>query len=104
MSLVEKIKEQMKYGMPIFEKLFNMPSAELKTKLESICENKLSNFGMDILKNGGVSKQTINDKPEDLEIWYYGSCVAVTPLGITFTPEHGKVENVIQFDQNFKLD
>ncbi|MEK6829092.1 MAG: hypothetical protein AABY15_03115 [Nanoarchaeota archaeon] len=103
MSIVEKIKEQLEFGTPILEKLFKMPSAELKSKLTEICESRLSERELEVIKEGRVYKTSVNDEPDKIEIWSYDG-ITIGALGISYKPEHGSSKKIVEFDKFFKLD
>lgn len=91
--------KQWELGYPVFEKLFNLKSDELRAILIEICGVEYK----EVINGGDVFKSFKNDMPRDLEIRYY-SKLSISPFGITYYPEHGNQKDVVKFNKFFKLD
>lgn len=99
LTAVEKLKERIAVGTPIFEELFKLNDADLKDKLKDILEDSHD----DILTNNCDVVRTItNMKPDKISFNYYSS-IEINWLGIHFHPEHGGAQQLIKFNKHFKL-
>lgn len=100
------IHAQYKIGFPVFEKLFNTPSAQLKELLKEILSGHMETIDGDYLlskEGGSVYKESTNDRPTSISISAYGT-ISISPFGITYKPEHGDSKKLIEFNKYFKLD
>lgn len=100
MSKVKEIEKKYEIGFPIFKRLFDMDSKSLKEKLLRICD---SHPDKDVFEHGRVSKSIVDDVPHCIIIDYYSS-FEINPFGISYQPEHGSGNKVIEFNEFFKLD
>jgi len=96
---LKDIEEKYKIGQKIFEQLFKLSDAELKTKLLDL----LNGEDNDILTNNCTCKRIIeNEVPSEINFWFYDG-IKVNWSGVTMVSEHGQESKVIKFNKNFKL-
>ena len=94
------IEQNHRIGLPIFKKLFEMNSKELKIKLSQICGNLVPDHVFD--GHAVVIKVSMNDEPYSIEVFAYDSLL-ISPFGINFNPEHSSGKTVVEFNEFFKL-
>jgi hypothetical protein len=70
--------------------LMDLPHIEIRNILIEMLPSKY----YDILANGHCSKEYSNDKPKEVKFSDYDS-ITVSWTGITYKPEHGEGENLI---------
>ncbi len=100
MSHYSEFMENFMAGIPIFEKLFALPYKELLAKVQTLCGDQIPNTY--ILIDGHVVKTTTNDRPDEIRINFYDS-ITISPLGITYIPEHGNGRLIFDFGKYAKL-
>lgn len=96
---VNKFKVQYDIGVAILNQLFPLNKEEMKAKVDSICGDMLPDY---FIKNCHVIKTSEDDQPEKIELVSYDR-VTITWSGIEFKPEHGKVRDLVKFNEHFKL-
>ena len=98
-SLEKTFKAKWDIGYPKFEKLFNMSSTDLQEKL-SAC-NFPGGISEELRKKSFTVKKIIQDDvPWKIELWFYDN-IKITPFGIQYCPEHGRVTNIVDFSLDF---
>ena len=101
MNKLEKtIQEKYDIGFPIFEKLFNLNSSDLKKLLTKICGNLIPNEY--ILGEGSVRKEILNDIPDIIEIRFY-DWLSISAFGIYYIPEDGEGRRIVEFNEFFNI-
>lgn len=95
------IEKQYALGLPIFEKLFNLSSVELREKIKEICGSKVSNQHL-FTDSSNVRKTILNDRPQEIVLEFYDS-ISISPFGISYSPEHGQGKKLVEFDKFFVL-
>jgi hypothetical protein len=98
--MMENFEEEYKTGLPVFTALFELKKPELMDKLKSICADSV--VSADLFEHGRVIKQTANDTPDFIEVWFYDH-LRISPFGINYHPEHGEAITIINFNEHFKL-
>ena len=99
MTAVKDFEEKYKIGQKIFEQLFKLTDAELKTKLLELLDGEDN----DILTSKCGCKRIIEDEiPSEITFWFYDG-IKVNWSGISMVSEHGSETNVVKFNKNFKL-
>ena len=98
-EFVEKFRVKYDLGATVLNELFLLNKDETKLKIQSICGDKLPNGFID---NSHVIKVSEDDKPERIELVFYDRII-ITWQGIDFHPNNGKVRELIQFNEHFKL-
>lgn len=94
-------KERYEIGQPIFEQIFKMSDAEIKSKLKDmdfVRDIDDSMFGDKV----SVTRVIKNEKPYEISIEFYDT-ITVNWMGVSFKPEHGPGFELIKFGKNFKL-
>ena len=87
METIEEIKLEINEMRPIFEKLFNLQSNDIKEILQKIIGCKLN------LQNMNVKKISIDDKANKIEI-YDWDVLEVGLMGIYLKLEHRNSEKI----------
>lgn len=86
-------------GNAILKELFPLTKDEMKSKIDSICGDKLpKNF----IKNCHVIKTIEDDLPKQIELGMLNCQLIITWYGIELT-ENIKSKVLIRFDEHFKL-
>lgn len=102
METTNTILNKYEIGKPVFNKLFNLTKPKLIEVLKQICYNY--DYVIKLLNNNcSVKKEIYNDEPLNIIISYYDS-MEITPLGITYKPEHDNPKHLIEFNQFFTID
>jgi hypothetical protein len=95
------IVKQFEEGFPIFEKLFNLNSVELKNKLKEICGEEFSADNL-FSESSHVTKTIVNDRPQEVVVDFYDT-ISISPIGINYQPEHGESRKIVSFNKFFVL-
>ena len=102
MTFLEQAEHDWNVGLPIFNKLFEKNSSEIKTVVEKIFESRKVNSNNFGFSHCDVKKVIKNDEPWSIGLYFYDS-IEISPLGITFEPEHGFPEMSVKFDSTFQF-
>lgn len=99
MTALEDFEEKYNIGQKIFETLFKLTDAELKTKLLELLDGEDN----DILTSKCCCKRVIeNEVPSSITFWFYDG-IKIDWSGISMVAEHGSETKVVKFNKNFKL-
>lgn len=102
MTALEKLESDWNVGLPIFKKLFEKNSSEIKTIVAKIFESRKIECNNFDFRNCGGEKTIKDDEPWEIDLHFYDS-IHIYPLGIYFVPEHGSSQMVVTFDATFQF-
>jgi len=102
MTFLEQVKMDYEKGFPIFEKLFNKSSEEIREILRKNLLNHNSRLDEYFFNHMDIVKTSKNDIPNKIECHFYDS-ISINFLGITFEPEHGYSHTLISFTEGFEV-
>ena len=102
MTFLEQAEHDWNVGLPIFNKLFEKNSSEIKTIVEKIFESRKVKSNNFTFSKCDIKKVIKNDNPHEIELYFYDS-IEICPLGIYFLPEHGFTKLVVPFDSTFQF-
>lgn len=102
MTFLEQVEHDWNIGLPIFNKLFEKNSSEIKSVVEKIFESRKVNSNNFGFSHCDVEKMSKNDEPREIGLYFYDS-IKISPLGISFKREHGPNNLVVPFDSTFQF-
>lgn len=101
MTYLETIQKQIEIGMPIFHKLFNHNSQEIRELVGKAVQGKKLPKNVDrMFKHGDVEKVSRNDEPWNISINFYDH-IEINWMGIKLVSEYGQKETIVEFDETF---
>ena len=102
MTFLEQAEHDWNVGLPIFNKLFEKNSSEIKSVVEKIFESRKVKSNNFTFSKCDVKKVIKNDEPWSIGLYFYDS-IEINPLGIYFKPEHRGITLVVPFDSTFQF-
>lgn len=102
MTYTEQCEHEWNIGLPIFKKLFEKNSSEIKTIVAKIFESRKVKCNNFIFSECAVEKVIKNDEPRSIGLYFYDS-IEINPFGIYFKPEHRSQIFVVPFDSTFQF-
>lgn len=100
MGASKSILEKYETGLPTFLRLFEMKKPELLVILREICGDRVTKETLE--DSSIVYKEIRNDEPDSITVASWDK-ISISPFGINFQREHSTAENIVEFNQFFKL-
>ncbi len=105
---LDKMQENYDIGIGVMNDLMKLDDEQLREKIRSICGSLVPDYGQDILqsgiesKGGTITRKIKNMKPNLISIEFY-NWIEISPLGISFHPEHGGAIHLVEFNKHFTM-
>ena len=101
MTFLETVEKQIEIGMPIFHKLFNHKSQEIRELVGKAVQGKKLPKNVDgMFEKATVEKTSRNDEPWNISINFYDH-IEINWMGIKLVSEYGQRETIVEFGESF---